>query len=128
MRLLLDSQALIWAVDEPAKLSTASATAIQDPANELLLSAATVWEIAIKIGLKKLSLSLPFRQWMNQAIADLSLFLLPITVEYADAQSSLPHHHRDPFDRLIVAQALADTIRVVSADPAFELYGVDRLW
>jgi PIN domain nuclease of toxin-antitoxin system len=126
--LLLDSQALIWAVDEPAKLSTASATAIQDPANELLLSAATVWEIAIKIGLKKLSLSLPFRQWMNQAIADLSLFLLPITVEYADAQSSLPHHHRDPFDRLIVAQALADTIRVVSADPAFELYGVDRLW
>jgi PIN domain nuclease of toxin-antitoxin system len=128
VRLLLDSHTLIWAVDEPSRLSTAATTAVQDPANALLLSAATVWEIAIKVGLNKLNLTLPFRQWMNQAIADLGVSLLPITVEYADVQASLPNHHRDPFDRLLIAQALTEAVCVVSLDPAFDAYGVTRLW
>jgi PIN domain nuclease of toxin-antitoxin system len=115
-------------VDEPTKLSATAATAIQDPANELLLSAATVWEIGIKVGLNKLRLNLPFGQWMTRAIGDLGLTLLPITVEYVDAQSRLPLHHRDPFDRLVIAQALTDSIPVVSADPAFDPYGVTRIW
>jgi hypothetical protein len=76
-------------------------TALQDPANDLLLSAATVWELAIKIGLGKLTLSLPYRGWMAKAITDLDLTLLPITVEYAERQAGLPPHHKDPFDRLI---------------------------
>jgi PIN domain nuclease of toxin-antitoxin system len=109
-------------------LSQAATTAVQDPANALLLSAATVWEVAIKVGLNKLSLTLPFRQWMNQAVADLGVSLLPITVEYADVQASLPNHHRDPFDRLLIAQALTEAVPVVSADPAFDPYGVTRLW
>ena len=128
MRLLVDSHTLIWAVDDPARLSSAASAALQDPANELLLSAATVWEIAIKVGLNKLNLTLPFRQWMNQAIADLGLALLPITVEYAAVQSGLPDHHRDPFDRLIIAQALTEAVPVVSADPGLDTYGVTRLW
>lgn len=128
MRLLLDSHALIYAVDAPARLSASAKTALQDPANELLLSAATIWEISIKVGLKKLTLSVPFRPWMNQAIVDLGLTLLPITVDYADSQANLPDHHRDPFDRLLIAQATVEAISIVSADSIFDQYNVKRLW
>src|SRR5262249_44569311 len=118
-----DSHTLLWAVDDPTHLSPAATAALQDPANELLLSAATVWEIAIKVGLAKLALTLPYLQWMRRAISDLGLVILPITPEYADVQSGLPLHHRDPFDRLIVAQALAEAIAIVSADALFDPYG-----
>jgi PIN domain nuclease of toxin-antitoxin system len=128
MRLLVDSHSLIWAVDDPTLLTPAAVLALQDPANELLLSAATIWEIAIKVGLGKLTLTIPYRQWMDQAIADLGLVVLPITVAYADGQASLPWHHRDPFDRLLIAQALVEGIPIVSADPQFDGYGVTRLW
>ena len=91
-------------------------------------SAATVWELSIKVSLARLALSLPYRQWMSQAIADLGLTVLPITVEYADTQASLPRHHGDPFDRLIIAQALVEKVPVVGRDAVFDAYGVTRLW
>jgi PIN domain nuclease of toxin-antitoxin system len=128
MRLLIDAHALIWAVDDPSKLTPQTATALQDPANELLLSAATIWEVAIKAGLKKLALSMPYRRWMTKAIGDLGLTVLPITVEYADVQAGLPQHHRDPFDRLLAAQAFVEKVSVVSADGIFDQYGVNRVW
>jgi PIN domain nuclease of toxin-antitoxin system len=128
MRLLLDSHALIWYVDQDHLLTALAHAAITDPANDLLLSAATVWELAIKTGQKKLTLSLPYRQWMDKAIADLGLSILPVTVVYAERQANLPPHHKDPFDRLIIAQALVEGITVVCADPAFDAYGVTRLW
>lgn len=128
MRLLLDSHSLIWAVDDPSRLSPTATAALQDPANDLLLSAATFWEIAVKVGLGKLMLSSPYRDWMNQAIADLSLAILPVTVEYADAQTMLPWHHRDPFDRLLIAQAVVEAIAIVSADTKFDAYGASRVW
>ena len=101
MRLLVDSHSLIWYVDQPNQLSPLALTTIVDPANELFLSAASIWEISIKVGLNKLSLSGPFGPWMNQAIAGLKLAILPITVDYASAQAALPFHHRDPFDRAV---------------------------
>jgi PIN domain nuclease of toxin-antitoxin system len=125
---LLDSHTLFWAVDAPANLSPTALTTLQDASNDLLVSAATLWEVAIKVSLGKLTLSQPYRTWMNQALADLGASILPITVEYADAQVALPYHHRDPFDRLLVAQALVDGIRVVSGDSQLDLYGVNRLW
>jgi PIN domain nuclease of toxin-antitoxin system len=128
MKLLVDSHAVIWAVDDPTKLSSHAAKAIEDPANDLLVSAGTIWEIAIKVGLKKLSLSMPYRQWMNKAIVDLGLILLPVTVEYADAQAGLPRHHGDPFDRLLAAQAQVENISLVSADAVFDQYGLKRVW
>ena len=128
MRLLVDAHAFIWAVDDPSKLGTQAVTALQDPGNDLLLSAGTIWEIAIKVGLGKLSLSMPYRQWMNQAITDLGITVLPITVEYAEVQGNLPRHHGDPFDRLLVAQAQVENMALVSADPGFDPYGIDRLW
>ena len=73
MRHLIDSHALIWAVDDPTKLGVVAVAALQDPANELLISAGTIWELSIKSGLTKLTLSLPFRQWMDKAITDLGL-------------------------------------------------------
>ncbi len=128
MRLLLDAHTLIWAVDNPAKLGPDATSLLQDPTNDLLLSAGTIWEISIKTGLGKLSLSLPFRQWMDQAIHDLGANVLPITVEYADAQSRLPSHHGDPFDRLLVAQAQVENIQLISIDAVFDQYEINRVW
>ena len=128
MRLILDSHVLLWAVDDPVRLSPTATALLQDPANELLVSAATIWEMSIKVGLGKLTLSQPYRAWMTQALADLGATILPITVEYADAQAALPFHHRDPFDRLIIAQTLVEGISVVSDDGQFDAYGVSRLW
>jgi PIN domain nuclease of toxin-antitoxin system len=126
--MLIDTQALIWYVDQDQLLTPVAHAAITDPANDLLLSAATIWELAIKVGLGKLSLSLPYRQWMDKAIADLGLSILPVTVEYAARQASLPAHHKDPFDRLIIAQALVEGFPVASADAVFDAYGITRIW
>jgi PIN domain nuclease of toxin-antitoxin system len=128
VKLLVDAHTLIWAVDDPSKLGRQAVTALQDPGNDLILSAGTIWEIAIKVGLGKLSLSMPYREWMNQAITDLGMAVLPITVEYADVQGNLPRHHGDPFDRLLVAQAQVENMALVSADPGFDPYGINRLW
>src|ERR1019366_5363125 len=127
MRLLLDTHTLIWSVEEPAKVSVPAMTAMHDPGNVRLLSAATIWELAIKVSLGKIKLSMPYREWMEKAINDLVLEIMPITVEYAARQATLPAHHKDPFDRLIIAQALLDGIPVVSADAVFDQYGVTRI-
>jgi PIN domain nuclease of toxin-antitoxin system len=71
---------------------------------------------------------MPYRQWMETAITDLKLIILPVTVEYAGRQSLLPPLHKDPFDRLLIAQSLVDAIPIISADAAFDAYGVTRIW
>jgi PIN domain nuclease of toxin-antitoxin system len=128
VRLLLDSHVLIWYVDQDHLLTPSAHTAIDDPGNDVVVSAATIWEIAIKVGIGKLTLSGPYRTWINQSLADLGAIVLPITVDYADAQANLPPHHGDPFDRLLVAQALVESIPLVSADPQLDTYGVTRFW
>jgi PIN domain nuclease of toxin-antitoxin system len=128
MRVLLDSHTLIWAVDEPTKLSATAVATLQDPGNDLVVSAGSVWEIAIKVGLNKLTLSQPYRPWIEKAIADLGASLLPITLEHAGALVRLPMHHRDPFDRLLVAQSMIEKLLVVSADAQLDAYGITRLW
>jgi PIN domain nuclease of toxin-antitoxin system len=128
MKLLIDSHALIWYVDQDHLLSPAAHAAITDPTNDLLLSSGSVWEIAIKVGLKKLTLSQPYRIWIEKAMADLGLEILPITIEYAEAQAFLPNHHKDPFDRLLVAQARVEGLPIVSADVNFDSYGITRIW
>ena len=128
MRLLLDTHTLFWSVDDPSKVSAQAMAAMVDPANDRLLSAATIWELAIKVGQGKMTLSMPYRLWMETAITDLKLTILPITVAYAERQAGLPPHHKDPFDRLMIAQALVDVISVISVDAAFDPYGVTRIW
>jgi PIN domain nuclease of toxin-antitoxin system len=126
--LLIDAHALIWTVDDPSKLSPAANNAIAEPTNALFISAGTIWELAIKVGLSKLKLSLSYREWMDRAIADLGLVVLPITVPVADVQSQLPSHHGDPFDRLLISQAQLEQLSIVSSDSAFDQYGVSRIW
>ena len=128
MRILVDANALLWAVDQPGRLGARAAVVLQDPTSQLLISAATIWEISIKVGLKKLILALPYRQWIDQAIADLEMSILPITPNYTDAQIQLPMHHRDPFDRLLIAQARVENVAIVSSDAIFEQYGITRTW
>ena len=91
MKLLLDTHTLIWAVDRPSLLGQDARSALEDVEHALMLSAATLWETAIKVGLHKLTLSLPYREWMSQAIADLGIQVLPTTVAIADAQIRLSH-------------------------------------
>ena len=128
MKFLIDAHALIWATDDPSKLGVRASQVLQDRASELFLSAGTVWEIAIKTGLGRLELSLPLRDWVGQVIVEFDLTLLPITVDHAHQQAGLPHHHKDPFDRLLVAQAQVEGCSLVSCDTAFDTYSVPRLW
>jgi PIN domain nuclease of toxin-antitoxin system len=101
---------------------------MNDPDNELLLSTRTIWEIAIKVSLNKLTLVEPYEDFMNHAIADNDLTVLEASVKHAAVLTTLPFHHRDPFDRLIIAQAMVEGIAVVSGDTAFDAYPVARLW
>lgn len=94
----------------------------------MLVSAATIWEIAIKIGLGKLTLTAPFREWMERVLVDNGMEVLPISVEHAAIQAELPSHHGDPFDRLLVAQAKAEDLSIVSGDKQLDAYAVSRLW
>ncbi len=127
-KLLLDSHTLIWSQDDVSQLSPAASTALSDPSNELFLSLATVWELAIKVGKKRLPLSKPFRQWIETAIVNLELTLLPISLDHAEWQSQLPWHHKDPFDRMLIAQSLMEKYPVIGIDPLFDAYGVTRIW
>jgi PIN domain nuclease of toxin-antitoxin system len=128
MRLLLDTHALLWFVWGHANLSATARSLMTDPRNPLLLSAASIWEIAIKVTIGKLTLADPYDVFMNQAIHTTGLTILPIEVPHAAALTALPFHHRDPFDRMLVAQALVEQTPLVSADGAFDVYGVNRLW
>lgn len=123
-RLLLDTHALLWWLTDDPALSAPAREAIADPTNEPLVSTASVWEIAIKRSLGKITApdDLPSR------ITDEGLPWLPISADHAWQVRELPLHHRDPFDRLLVAQALTERVSVVTTDPRFEPYGVEVLW
>src|SRR5438105_2756848 len=128
MRVLLDTHTLIWAFDEPAKLSPFAQATILNPSNERFVSAATAWELAIKVSLQKLTLSMPFRAWFDRAMLDIDADFADITLDHVEVVAALPYHHKDPFDRLIVAQAMIDSMTIISADPALDSYPVQRLW
>lgn len=128
MEYILDSHTLIWAMDEPAKLSRTATALLQDPDILLDLSPATYWEMAIKVALGKLPLSMPYRLWMDAAITTLDLRILPITLDHSERVTVLPFHHKDPFDRMLAAQALNGGIPLLSGDVIFDAYGVNRVW
>jgi len=126
--LLLDTHALLWFLNDDPFLSVTAKTLIEDPANRKFVSIATCWEIAIKVGVHKLDLGEPATTFLPRELASNHFDLLEIELRHATFVESLPHHHRDPFDRLVIAQAMIESIPIVSADVAFDLYGVRRLW
>ena len=127
MRVLLDTHAFLWFVAGDERLSAAASDAIAD-ADDALLSVASCWEIATKVSLGKLTLGSPVERFLPEQIAFNRLELLHLELPHTARIATLPWHHRDPFDRLLVAQALEQKVPVVSADPVFRQYGVKRIW
>jgi PIN domain nuclease of toxin-antitoxin system len=128
MILLLDTHAFLWFCQDDPGLSAMAKALLEDPANRKLVSVASCWEIAIKAGLGKLKLGEPSGSYIPNALAKTGFELFPIAVAHATGVESLPLHHRDPFDRLLVAQAIADQLPIVSGDPMLDAYGITRHW
>jgi PIN domain nuclease of toxin-antitoxin system len=126
--LLLDTHTVLWFFWDDPRLSTRAKTLIEDSDNGKLVSIASCWEIAIKVGLRKLDLGEPSRSFLPREIARNSFEVLPISLAHATMVEGLVLHHRDPFDRLLAAQAMTEGLQLVSADGIFDQYGVTRLW
>ena len=128
MRLLLDTHAWLWWNQDDPALSHAARRAIANPANECWLSMASAWEMALKISSGKLTLQGELEDFLPAQMAENGFVFLPIDVRHVARTVKLPYHHRDPFDRLIIAQALVEELAVVSADAVIAKYGVRRIW
>lgn len=127
MELLLDTHTFLWFVGGDPQLSSRARHLIQDPANTRYLSIATAWELAIKASVRKLDLKAPFPVFWEQ-VARNGMGVPPIAIAHLSIIAELPLHHRDPLDRLLIAQALAERLPLISADPRFDAYPVARLW
>ena len=128
MRLLLDTRTFLWWLAGSGRLSADARAAIEDDANDVLVSAATAWEIATKHRLGKLPQAELVAQDVPGAIAGQGFAALPITVDDAQRAGQLPGPHRDPFDRMLIAQAVVHGLALVSTEAVFDGYGVNRLW
>ena len=127
MRVLLDTHSLLWFFLDDPRLSATALAVIADPLNGIEVSPAS-WEIAIKIRLGKYALPEPYQEFMERELAANDLHILPIEPRHTALLTTMPFHHRDPFDRLLIAQATVESIPVVSADVALDPYGVSRIW
>lgn len=128
MRLLLDTSALIWLANEPERLSAAARVAVSEAGNACLLSSVSVYELAQKISLAKLEFAMGLSDFLLESRDEFGIVELPLTVRHALRAQEMPWHHRDPFDRLLIAQALAEDVAIVTSDRVFAAYGVRVLW
>lgn len=128
MKLLLDTHSFIFYVDRPDALPSAALAALEDTSNELFLSLVSPWEMQIKIALGKLQLGKPVVELVQAELDRTAIQLLPITLGHIDALSRLPNHHRDPFDRLLIAQAIHEQLTLVSSDQSIAKYAATMLW
>jgi len=127
MRILLDTHAFIWFAEDDDQLHSNIKRAIEKSANDIFLSIASIWEMAIKIQLNKLKISKSIEEVIELATSN-GFEILPILPEHIIKLTTLAFHHRDPFDRIIIAQGLDENFRIVSKDSIFDEYGVKRLW
>lgn len=128
MTVLLDTQAFLWFVLNDSRLSAAATNAIASTANKVLVSPASYWELAIKIAIGKYSLNEPYESFIEDQLATNGFQILEIEPRHTARLLEMPFHHRDPFDRLLVAQAMAEQIPLVSSDSQLDQYGIQRLW
>jgi len=128
MNVLLDTHTFLWFVLDDARLSAPAKMLIEDPANAVFISPASFWEIAIKVRLGKLELRCSYDDFMDRGIFGNDFAILPIEPKHTSLLTTLPLHHRDPFDRLLVAQASIENVPIVSADALLDAYGVQRIW
>ena len=127
MRLLLDTHALLWWVDGGGNLSAAQKRAIGRSGNQVFVSVASAWEMAIKASLGKLRLASPVGDYIARHLQANRFQLLDVTLVHAARVEALPYHHRDPFDRLLIAQAKEENLAIISKDRLFARYGVRRV-
>jgi PIN domain nuclease of toxin-antitoxin system len=127
-RLLLDTHAFLWWVDDAPELTGAARVAIADANNQCYLSLASCWEMAIKSSLGKLRLAKPVERFVTEQLAANCFILLNIELRHAAKVEKLPLHHRDPFDRLLISQVIAEKLTVITADKVFSDYGVKVIW
>lgn len=128
MNILLDTHAYLWFIGGNERLSNVARSAIEDAGNLKLISVASLWEITIKHSLGKLQLKTDLRKVVSEHISDNGFDLLSVETAHLLALSTLPMHHRDPFDRLLIAQALSGKLTICSADKAFSNYDVELVW
>lgn len=127
MKILIDTHTFLWFINDSPELSNNAAELIESDI-ELVLSVASLWEIAIKVNLNKLTLPEDYKTFIPQQLTLNSIETLPVSLQHLSLVAKLPLHHRDPFDRLIIAQAIAEEIPVISIDRQFDHYDVDRRW
>lgn len=128
MKLLLDTHCFILYVDRPDAIPSAARDLLEDTSNDLFLSLVSPWEMQIKSTLGKLQLSKPAAELVQAELDRAAIQLLPITLHHIDALSRLPNHHRDPFDRLLIAQAIHEGLTLVSSDQTIAKYAAPVLW
>ena len=130
MRLLLDTHAFLWFAEEDVNpfLPQATRELLEDGTNDLYLSVASVWEIAIKVSIGKLKLPEPIVNIVNLQISQNDIQMLQTKLTHFDVIETLPLHHKDPFDRMLAAQGLVENLTIVSLDAALDRYGVNRIW
>ncbi|NER90841.1 type II toxin-antitoxin system VapC family toxin [Moorena sp. SIO3A2] len=128
MKLLLDTHTFIWLTVSQRKLSEQVKSLLADRQNELFLSLVSVWEMQIKLQLNKLSFNFPLAEVLERQQQTNDLYFLPIELDHIYALANLPLQHRDPFDRLLIAQAVVEQIPLLSIDSVFDGYPIQRLW
>ena len=125
---LLDTHTFLWFINDDKALSAAAKTLIEDLESAIYISVASLWEIAIKVSLGKLEVPSPFTSFVAEQLRENNIMPLEIKTEHLGLVVTLPFHHRDPFDRLIVAQSLNEKLPIIGKDEVFDAYGVKRHW
>jgi PIN domain nuclease of toxin-antitoxin system len=128
VRVLLDTHAFLWFVAGDRRLSAEARTSIESPETERLLSVAALWEMTIKASLDRLDIGLPMPEFVDQQVHGNGIEVLGVEPAHLESLRHLPYHHRDPFDRLMIAQAKTEGIQIVSKDGAFPPYGLHPIW
>ncbi|MBE9062603.1 type II toxin-antitoxin system VapC family toxin [cf. Phormidesmis sp. LEGE 11477] len=127
MKFLIDTYAFLWYIQASDQLSPKAAGILEDPSQSLYFSIASLWEISIKMGLGKLTLDNSFHE-LEALLSRLSIEILPVTFADTETYLRLPLHHRDPFDRILVSQAMNCSLFIITADSAFNAYAIDPIW
>ncbi|MBL8165180.1 MAG: type II toxin-antitoxin system VapC family toxin [Anaerolineae bacterium] len=128
MKVLLDTHTFIWADSDPSKLTARVSALIRDPNNTVFLSIASLWEIQIKFQAGKLSLRIPLPELVKHQQQTNQIVMLPVTVDHVYGLEALPTHHRDPFDRILIAQAQVENLTMLSHDAVFAQYPIQVIW
>ncbi|HEV7350768.1 type II toxin-antitoxin system VapC family toxin [Telluribacter sp.] len=127
MKYLIDTQILLWIFGDHSRLSQKALGVIKQADIQLFVSAVSFWEIAIKISLDKLTLPVSLEQFVEDTLAN-DIEIIGLEISHILKVASLPYHHRDPFDRLIIAQSLVESLPILSSDDKFSLYEIERVW